>query len=291
MERTINYNTNEFHKAINLIDKYPSLAKERLQTYVENYPFDYMAYPFYIDSLVTSGEVEEASIVMKEILKIASEDEYFQNSEEKYEIFQKSMIMSKIRMLSYLGKYKALERFYRRNAVFLREREISIGQLIFYCKKQLGQDVYNRNLGDSNYMYIQMEQYSEEEFFNHIKKHLTLDEEENEEINNNIFLSDFPIHEVIEEVKKYIPSDKCRFPGFMSDTYIFRYDGCGRDCNRLVDYFKVVCFHNTSDIITAYPVFGYDNWDYVDLNYMHELKEKNVKRLNMIDKFNKRYRR
>ena len=72
------------------------------------------------------------------------------------------------------------------------------------------------------------------------------------------------------------------------DDYIFQYDNCGRDKNRVVDRFKVICFHDTDEIITMCPVFGYDGYPSVDLNY---LRNEKTKKRNMIDRFNSRYSR
>ena len=76
------------------------------------------------------------------------------------------------------------------------------------------------------------------------------------------------------------------------DTYIFKYDKCGRVGNRLVDYINVVCFHNTRDIITVLPVNYGENLPHVDLNYMIEDKpQKEIKRVSAVEKFNKRFKR
>ena len=105
-----------------------------------------------------------------------------------------------------------------------------------------------------------------------------------------MFVSGFEIDRVLEEIKKYIPSDKRIYSGFYQDTYVFKYDFSGKDNNKATDYFKVICFHNTSDIITICPSLYCENLPYVDLNYMEKEKPKQ-KTLSQIDKFNQRYRR
>ena len=104
-----------------------------------------------------------------------------------------------------------------------------------------------------------------------------------------MFVSKFPINKVLEEIKKYIPSDKRIYNGFYQDTYIFKYDYCGKDDNKAADYFKVICFHNTSDFITMCPSTNCQYLPCIDLNYMAKEKPKQ-KQLSQIEKFNKRYR-
>ena len=91
------------------------------------------------------------------------------------------------------------------------------------------------------------------------------------------------------EIKKYIPSDKIFYPGFYEDLYVFRYDRCGKEKNKTTDFIKVYAFHNTTDLITIVPASSLDNMPYVDLNYMIENDNANVKRLSQIDRFNKRF--
>ena len=80
--------------------------------------------------------------------------------------------------------------------------------------------------------------------------------------------------------------------GFYDDTYIFKYNKCGRVDNRLVDYINVVCFHNTHDIITILPVNCGEHMPHVNLNYMIEDKpQKEIKRISAVEKFNKRFKR
>ena len=63
-----------------------------------------------------------------------------------------------------------------------------------------------------------------------------------EKPNKLLFSSDFPIDKVVEEVKKYIPSNKRLCEGVFEDHYIFKYDMCGRVNQKPEDYFKVICF-------------------------------------------------
>ena len=86
-----------------------------------------------------------------------------------------------------------------------------------------------------------------------------------------------------------IPNENKLSWGFIEDTYIFKYDGCGRDNDRLVDYFKVVTFKNSKDIITMCPSCDCEEFSHVDLNYLNDKEEQKVKKISQIDKFYKRY--
>ena len=60
---------------------------------------------------------------------------------------------------------------------------------------------------------------------------------------------------------------------------------------KITDYFKVICFHNTSNFITMLPVAEGEFLPHVDLNYMLSESNHKVKIKSQIDKFNQRYKR
>ena len=98
---------------------------------------------------------------------------------------------------------------------------------------------------------------------------------------------------MFNEIKKYIPSNNCLYPGGMEDAYIFKYNECGRDNYRLTDYFKVFCFHNTREFITMTPsIVNEKVFPCIDLNYLrNELDESNYTKASQVDKFLKKYRK
>lgn len=108
--------------------------------------------------------------------------------------------------------------------------------------------------------------------------------------NKNIFSIDFPLTKVLEEIKKYIPSSQCFHHGFFDVRYFFKYDNCGRENNKITDYFVVSCFNNSPNIITMCPSSRYQIGNCIDLNYLKNDDEKTKsKRLSQIDKFNQKY--
>ena len=110
-------------------------------------------------------------------------------------------------------------------------------------------------------------------------------------VSNSVFVPEFPIDMVLNEAKKYIPSDKCFCPGGIGRTYIFKYDNCGRDCYHMTDYFKVICFNNTQNIVTVTPSnLNEIKFPFVDLNYLKDKENLSVNRVSQIDKFYKKYK-
>ena len=111
------------------------------------------------------------------------------------------------------------------------------------------------------------------------------------EISTSIFYEDFPINEIITEIKKYIRNGIPKLcPHLYTNMYVFKFDNCGIDTGIPTDFFKVVCFHNTVEFITMCPSTGCEELPYIDLNYLARTKEGAKSRcLSQIDKFNRRY--
>ena len=156
--------------------------------------------------------------------------------------------------------------------------------IYFLCRKKL--DLSTNHNKANGYITNQTHNYSESAFLELEKRHLATCNEGMDLSKKSYFSFDFPFDEVLDELKKIIPNEKGLYTGFFVDTYIFKYDNCGRADDHVVDYFKVVCFHNTNKFIALMPAYGYDNYIQTDLNY---LNKKNTKRISMVDKFNKRY--
>lgn len=199
-----------------------------------------------------------------------------------------SIVFGRLRLYSYKGDYKKVYELGKNNPEQIKR--LKLNDLMFYCKRKLGKAKNVQREGNS-YLFRQIIEHKDEEFIEHIQKHLADYNKDLDEPNKNVFVPDFPINEVVKEIKKYIPSNKKLCTGFWENTYIFKYDGCGRDNNRLVNYFKVVCFDKSSNMITMLPVSGLDDLPQIDLNYMVKEDKKEVKRESAIDKFNRKFKR
>lgn len=216
-------------------------------------------------------------------------DPHFAKQTTKIKSLKHDIVMMRLRLYSYQERYGELYNCYLANEKSIEKNEFK--DLIYYCKVKLNKIKVSRD-GHTGYLLRQMSEYSEEDFLEHMKKHLADYNRDLESPNKNIFVPDFPIKKVIDEVKRYIPSNNRQCPGFWEDVYMFKYNECGRESNRLVDYFKVVCFHNTNQIITICPVEEGKLLNAIDLSYMLPNKEyKEIKRESKVDKFNKKYKR
>lgn len=282
------YNEWEFKQILKLMETNPITANIKLKAYLKEYPEDYCAHIYFIATLITLGNFKEAESLLKALEYIYNNDKDFKNKyPRKYlKKLNANIISSKIRLLSYYEKYKEAIEVYLQHEQELAELDIEIERVIFYCRKKL--DLPIRIDSDSyTYIYRQINEYSEQDFLDHIKKHLA---EYNHKPYQSIFNPDFPRDKVLVEIKKYIPGEKRLYPFTYADLYVFKYDACGIESNKTVNYFKVVCFHNTSDIITMYPINCSEELPYIDLNYLikEDIKTKGLSR---IDRFNKRYQR
>ena len=281
------FNKWEFKQALDLSETDPSKARILYEEYIQKYPKDYSAYPFYCSILITFGEFETAEKLLNFVKEKARGDNSF-NQFNKKEIFEQNVFFDEIKLLCYQKKFKELYNIFKNNPINLKNRDLN--SVCFYVKKQLG--ILNEDKRNINsYLFRQITRYDETDFLDHIKKHLSDNNENVDSRKTNVFVPGFPIKEVIEEIKKYIPSKKALLLGFYENIYYFRYDGCGRDNNKLVNYIKVVCLDGTQDIITICPVSGSDNLPHVDLNYMVKEDNVKVKRISQIDKFNQKYKR
>ena len=277
----------EFKQSLDLYITNPIECKNRLEKYIKKYPEDYSGYTYYSSALIMLGMFDEAEEILKHIQIIYESFSNSPKSKERAKHIHDHIVFSKIKLLLFQEKYDELYDYYLENIDAMKKNDIS--HIIPYIKKKKG--VLENNLREEKrYLVRQIIEYKEEDFLDHIRKHIQDNDNSFNLTSENYFFKDFPLEKVLEEIKKYIPSDKCLFPGFFDNIYFFKYDSCGKEKNKTVNYFKVVCFHNTKDLITIYPCSGYENLPYIDLNYMINQEEKpKVKKISQIDKFNKRF--
>lgn len=273
----------EFKRALDISEIDPITARILFEEYLEKYPNDYATYPYYCSVLMVLNEFKKAEEILEVVKEKVKQDRHF-NDSKKIEIFNQNLFFCQVKLLCYQKRFKELYNLHKINPMDLKNRDLN--SVWFYVKRQLGLlDEEKRDM--NSYLFRQVTKYDEEDFYDHIKKHLADTEESID--SSCVFIPGFPIKDVIEEIKKYIPSDKRLFWGFYDNIYYFKYDGCGRANNKIVNYIKVVCFDDTSNIITICPVTGSDSFPYIDLNYMKKEETVKVKRKSQIDKFNQRY--
>lgn len=256
----------------------PFFALDEIEDYLMKYPNDPIAYTYYIKILIDIGKFEQANT-------------FVQFVEKKFpDFYSANFLLCKIRLCMMLGDYDYANCIYKlhKNDLLALDPKSDIFEIIYQAivDKSNGQGrAYN-----SRYLYNQIVEYHLFDFMNHIKKHLAIYNEDKDILNPVMFNVDFPIKKIVDVLKETIPNEKVMYYNFFGDYYAFKYDANGRVDNKTVDYFRVVTIHNTNHFITMYPLVHGDNLPYIDLNYLREDKESSkVRRLSMVDKFNKRY--
>ena len=285
------FSENEFQYAINLLESDPFKAKERFEEYLNKYPTDYYARAYYVILLTRICMFNKAEEEYNAIIREVNNDSFYAYGANRIKGFNYNMNIAKIKLLGAKENYHELLQLLQNNYQWFNERDRKY--VSYYCRCKLGL-LNNGNIAcNSNaYRFNQTINYSEESFREHIKKHEADYNFDVENPNPAIFTPDFPMDNIIDEIKKYIPSNKRMFLGYFDDAYYFKYDNCGRVNNKLVNYIKVICFHNTVNFITMYPTSEGEKLPVIDLNYLKEKDDHiKVKTMSQIDKFNKRFNR
>lgn len=281
------YDRWEFLQAYDLIHNDPIRSKLLFEEYIKKYPDDYSAQNYYVYLLIILGNIDEASDFLNNMEQAMYYNSKFCNYFDKIKFVNKGIFLNKIRLYAREGEYKELYAYFIRNRQIFDDGDLLV--VPFYCRSKLG--LIDKNKEYSSYLYGQIANYSEDNFLKHILRHTADFNMDLDKPNSSIFVPSFPINKVLEEVKKHIPSEKGLGYGFFEDTYVFKYNECGRNKNKIVDYFKVICFHENNNLITMCPSEDCENFPYTDLNYLVKEDKLKVKSLSQIEKFNKRYRR
>ena len=280
------YNEQLFQSAMSTLETDPYRAKERLEDYIQKYPADYYARAYYVMVLIRIGLFQEANYEYEYILLKSQSDNFYNSDYKKRQAFKYNMVIDKLKLLAYRYQYQEmLDLIDNRDVLATND----VKYISYFCKIRLG--IFNESTYTESYRFLQTYNYSEELFRKHVRKHMANTIENAQEQNDYIFNSDFPIDTVIDEVKKYIPSDRRFYPGYFDCIYYFKYDDCGMAENNKTNIFGVVCYYDTNNIITICPVANSEKLPYVDLNYLKYTEVTKTKTMSQIDKFNKRFNR
>lgn len=286
------FDSYEFNRTKKMGYYYAMDMKEKYDEYFLKYPKDYTSYPYYASFLMKYGCLDDALKILDYGYQLSKHDRKFMKSVDKVIFLDKFYYLYKLKIMFYKENYQEVLDIYYDHYEVLKESINESDAIIMYCKKKIGEVIPLREKVKS-YLYRQIIEYRESDFLDHIKKHLADEAIHMENASSSIFVPDFPIDDVFGEVKKYIPSPNCLYPGGMEDAYIFKYNECGRDHYRLTDYFKVFCFHNTREFITMTPsIVNEKVFPCIDLNYLKNEKDdfSHIK-INQIDKFLKKYKK
>lgn len=283
------YDMWEFKSILDLMQTAPLEAVQRFEKYIQEFPLDYSVFPYYVSSLISVGQFEKAEEVYNYAVEAMQNDRKWLHylkkyeSREKIEHLTRNYLLTKIRLLSNEERYLELNNLLEEHNDIVPALEIN--SVVFHTKCRSG--VLDGESRDKpTYLFRQIVEYDEEDFLDHIKKHLY---DFCDDVFGAVFCKDFPINEVLKELKKYMTSENATYLSYYDDSYFFRYDNCGKNNMVKCNYFKVVCFHNTQNIITIFPISDSYKLPVIDLNYMKIDEKSPVRKLSRIDKFNKRY--
>jgi len=280
------FNELEFQNAMRLFSNNHLIAKERFENYIEKYPHDCCARIYYTLLLILLCEFDKAETEYNVCIQEAENGKYNKLSIKKLRKFKHNLIIAQAKLLSARHKYQELFELLKNNKEHFEA--IEQNYIYYFCSIKL--NYINEDCKRiKSYRFKQCYDYSIDAFFEHVKKHQVDCNEEIELDKTSTFVSGFDTKKIIEEVKKYVPSNDRLFKGYFEDIYYFRYDNCGHTKYGLTDYFKVICFHDTNQFITMCPVRDCNNIPCIDLNYLQP-QTTQVKRLGQIDKFNKRFK-
>lgn len=281
------YNILLLKKITCIKERNPEKAKVELEGYLAMYPIDFYAWSIYVGVLVSLQSLDDALKYLKLTeYNIHKKDFSIQKHYFDERNFEEYLFYIRAKVLSYTGRYDELWREFINNSKIGSIKNIDFLKL--YCEKKLGILKLKRSI-DNCYIINQIIDYNEADMREHINKHLSY-YNSFEFLSSSVFSSDFPIDDMILEIKKYMPSCDKYLYGLYDDSYYFKYDYCGKVDGKFTNYFRVVCFENSSNIITMCPAVVDENVKHVDLNYLKDEKV-TVKRISQIDKFNRRYKR
>ncbi|MBQ9011290.1 MAG: hypothetical protein IJ093_01420 [Bacilli bacterium] len=279
------FNKLESGKIYPFIKTDPFYAAQAYEDYLERYPNDYYVYIQYIHTLNIIGKTKEALEVLEQVKASSSNNEHFLQAKDRVKVFNQMSALKKLEILANEEKYEESYQFYLDN--FEDLKEYNLAAYLLYCQKKFG-NLENYDFEEAGYLTRQITNYSDKEFLSHTEKHLS---DCNNEPNDNLFVSGFPIKKIFKALKEIIPSDKRLYETLFADKYVFKYSECGREKNKIQDYFIVIAFRGSNELITMCPSANCQNLPYTDLNYLNHESEQKTKTLSQIEKFNRRYKR
>ena len=260
----------EFDEIKKIMDYDKVIAKNKCEFYLQKYPMDYFAQVFYANILICFGQIEKAREIMNYALSEAYNSLGFEKN--KIDSLIRNIKLYNLRILSYENKYDEIFDYLKENTDLVNAYgfDTFIEFLNLHLKKVT---VDRRNM--ISYVNRQAYEYFENDFLYHVDKHMF--RENGPKLSPAIFCKGFPFDK-----------SKRIFEGFFADRYTFKFDNCGTNRGKNVDYFDVICFHDTNNIITMYPVNSNGSMA-IDLNYLNEKEIRYTRKLSQIDKFNMRY--
>ena len=275
---------------LELVETRPHEAISLLNDYIESHPNDYLAGIIVAGALVSINELDSAKQALERVRTESLNDKNLKNTD--YNIPKETLssaLYCKLKLLLYQEKYKEAYDFVLEYEEKLRKKIHNLTYIKVYIEYKANMNpVMHEN---ASYKFLQLFTYDEKRFIEHAYRHV-IGKNENDIYTSDtdgFFYEDFPLEEIISEVKNNLPNDKKANLGFIENRYYFKYDNCGIAGKVRTDYFCIITYHNTNNFITIFPVKDSGSFEYVDLNYLNQNNNKIVKKMSQIEKFNSKY--
>ena len=274
-----------------IIESDPYFALEEIEEYLKEYPDDYTLRSTCISILITIGEFEEAEKRNEEFRKfiLSSEDVKAIDNGKKLKRLMLNTIYNEFRLLANTGDYRRAYDLLIKYKDDLEDKELSNKgfnyNIIFFFRARLGAE-FNRD-DQRTYACRQIVEYREEDFFDHIKRHMKGEQCDIER--DSVFFEDIDLKKIYDEIMKILPDQKPLYRGFVDKTYYFKYDNCGLEGTDVVDYIKLITYGDDSGVITMCPTKDGEKLPHIDLNYLKESDKNKIRKKSQIDKFNQKY--
>lgn len=292
IEKNKHFDREEQVRCHSLLRTNPLADKIKFQQYINKHPQSYSDYIYYIRTLITLRELEKAEETLNRLEQLILLDKKYETRvEEKYKKkIRDNIVIIKLILLYHHGMYQDAYDLYHKQDQKFQQENTHLAALIFYCRNKIGK--VNQNIRDKvGYIFSQIIDYSEKDFLEHIGKHFSEFTSSDDEEVKSRFNIDFDLLKVLAEVRKHMNDNTRLYPFLYTDSYVFKYDGCGLlETGEVVDYFRIVCLHDTTNIITMYPAPDSKDYPYIiDLNYLKISDKGNKHVLSRSARFEKKF--
>lgn len=282
-----NPSNSELIDHINFVSKInPYAAVSLHEDYLQSNPDDYIDELHYASELAKVDRLEEAEqelyrvkrqyfkmlMEYEESCGIAIPSDYDTHQENGIPLYQlpeelqciwKNIIFTQFKILCNQNKLKEALIYFYNHSTFLNQ---IANFVIFYLRQR--NDEFGKRERNAGYLFNQILEYNEKDLRNIVEKRQVYQNKGNKEKKCAYFNSDFPINEVLNEIKGYLPcldtevnespsNLNALYIDFLGESYVFRCDNCGVVNGKTVNFFKVSVFGGTNNIYEFNPIEGY----------------------------------
>ena len=271
---------------VDAFKKNPCTTVELFKFYLKNHRDDFSLRSLYIKALVSSNNLDEAEKELNDLEYVFNNYRTYMNDESCKNFYKRTFLEARASIYIRTGRLKSLIELYKNNIEDFKEIEPT---LKYYIYKIEGK--YNQSRDEEYpYLFRQIIDYKEEDFKKHNNKYV----KGNEDVSFKLFNKDFPLEEIEDEIKKFIPNNcEKKVQSVLFDEYFFKYDNCGTYKGEETDLFNVKTLCTTGEVLYIYPDTRIGA-EVTDLSYVKKKENKErvlVRSSSQIDRFNKRYNR